>query len=252
LFCSPLSGRLSWVLCIWCSSSVLQMYSLAFFLTLCCMFHCSPLRNHILITCFSLFVSWIFWLAAAVALTRNLGGTLNCDTQDKFVYCGHLNALEGFAWLILFVFSPYIARQQVDNCLQHSDQSHASFRTYQRHHRAETRRRVYFPHGWSLSEEQKIDRAKENTKADYSFGICCRFIFLSSRQISMPSNPSQLCSVPFSICNCNLIGLIFCFLSIRSLSGILVNSQSKSDVSCYGLPRLAARVYKNIKNNLPP
>jgi len=45
-------------------------------------------------------VTWIFWLAAAAALTQSVGGSLDCDIQTKFVYCGHLNALEGFAWLI--------------------------------------------------------------------------------------------------------------------------------------------------------
>jgi len=47
-----------------------------------------------------LFLTWIFWLAAATALTQSLGGTLDCNIQDQVVYCGHLNALEGFAWLI--------------------------------------------------------------------------------------------------------------------------------------------------------
>jgi len=45
-------------------------------------------------------VTWIFWLAAAAALTQSVGGSLNCSVQTKFVYCGQLNALEGFAWLI--------------------------------------------------------------------------------------------------------------------------------------------------------
>ncbi|KDR86110.1 hypothetical protein GALMADRAFT_235345 [Galerina marginata CBS 339.88] len=47
-----------------------------------------------------LFLTWILWLAAAAAITAAVGGTLNCSTQDVFVYCGQLNALEGFAWLI--------------------------------------------------------------------------------------------------------------------------------------------------------
>lgn len=55
--------------------------------------------------CFSLLVTWIFWLAAAAAFTESVGGSLNCSVQTKFVYCGQLNALEGFAWLIWFVFS---------------------------------------------------------------------------------------------------------------------------------------------------
>jgi len=45
-------------------------------------------------------VTWIFWLAAAAALTQSVGGALNCSIQTKFIYCGQLNALEGFAWLI--------------------------------------------------------------------------------------------------------------------------------------------------------
>jgi len=47
-----------------------------------------------------LLVTWIFWLAAAAAFTESVGGSLNCSVQTKFVYCGQLNALEGFAWLI--------------------------------------------------------------------------------------------------------------------------------------------------------
>ncbi|KAF9007954.1 hypothetical protein BDQ17DRAFT_1539681 [Cyathus striatus] len=45
-------------------------------------------------------LSWILWVAAAAAVTQMLGGGLNCKTQDLFQYCGQLNALEGFAWLI--------------------------------------------------------------------------------------------------------------------------------------------------------
>jgi len=45
-------------------------------------------------------LTWVLWLAAAAAITSNLGGGLNCKTQDFFVYCGQLNAVEGFAWVI--------------------------------------------------------------------------------------------------------------------------------------------------------
>jgi len=45
-------------------------------------------------------LTWIMWTAAAAAVTEMLGGGLNCSTQDIFVYCGQLNALEGFAWII--------------------------------------------------------------------------------------------------------------------------------------------------------
>jgi len=45
-----------------------------------------------------LFLSWVFWLSGAAAITEALGGTLNCDFHT--VYCGQLNALEAFAWII--------------------------------------------------------------------------------------------------------------------------------------------------------
>ncbi|KAI9454920.1 hypothetical protein BJY52DRAFT_1261873 [Lactarius psammicola] len=44
-----------------------------------------------------LFVSWVFWLSGAAALTNALGGGLDCDLN--FIYCGQLNALEAFAWI---------------------------------------------------------------------------------------------------------------------------------------------------------
>ncbi|KIY65939.1 hypothetical protein CYLTODRAFT_423879 [Cylindrobasidium torrendii FP15055 ss-10] len=44
-------------------------------------------------------LTWIFWTAAAAAITEMLGGGLNCGTQKEFVYCGQLNALEAFAWM---------------------------------------------------------------------------------------------------------------------------------------------------------
>ncbi|KAJ6479336.1 hypothetical protein C8R47DRAFT_1137884 [Mycena vitilis] len=51
--------------------------------------------------------TWIIWTAAAAAVTQMLGGGLNCKTQDVFVYCNQLNALEAFAWLewILVTFA---------------------------------------------------------------------------------------------------------------------------------------------------
>ena len=56
---------------------------------------------------YSLFLTWILWLAAAAAITQTLGGGLNCHVQTYFVYCNQLNALEGFAWLILCVAIPF-------------------------------------------------------------------------------------------------------------------------------------------------
>ncbi|KAG1730703.1 uncharacterized protein EDB91DRAFT_1252564 [Suillus paluster] len=49
---------------------------------------------------FFLFITWVFWTAGAASITATLGGGLNCTTQNVFVYCGQLNALEGFAWVI--------------------------------------------------------------------------------------------------------------------------------------------------------
>jgi len=45
-----------------------------------------------------LFVTWVFWLAGAAAIAEALGGRLNCS--HHFVYCGQLNTLEAFAWMI--------------------------------------------------------------------------------------------------------------------------------------------------------
>ncbi|KAI9513084.1 hypothetical protein F5148DRAFT_466259 [Russula earlei] len=44
-----------------------------------------------------LFLSWLFWLSGAAAITESLGGGLNCNFG--YVYCGQLNALEAFAWI---------------------------------------------------------------------------------------------------------------------------------------------------------
>ena len=149
--CSSLSGRFSSVLCIWRSSSLwLEAGSLALLLTLCCMSHIVlRYRTISLICCFSLFVTWVFWLAAAAALTQSLGGALDCHTQTEFVYCGHLNALSGFAWLIWFVFFPLptLSHKQVDNRLQGSVDFRVSFRNNPSHNGSETRRRGCWPHG---------------------------------------------------------------------------------------------------------
>ncbi|KAI0673934.1 hypothetical protein C8Q78DRAFT_661244 [Trametes maxima] len=45
-----------------------------------------------------LIITWIFWTAGAAAITAALGGGLNCDAH--FTYCGQLNALEGFSWVV--------------------------------------------------------------------------------------------------------------------------------------------------------
>ncbi|EIW63824.1 uncharacterized protein TRAVEDRAFT_157574 [Trametes versicolor FP-101664 SS1] len=45
-----------------------------------------------------LFLTWVLWTAGAAAITAALGGGLNCSAH--FTYCGQLNALEGFAWVV--------------------------------------------------------------------------------------------------------------------------------------------------------
>ncbi|KAF8555104.1 hypothetical protein OG21DRAFT_1508037 [Imleria badia] len=59
----------------------------------------SSVGSHV---CF-LLLTWIFWTAGAASITAALGGGLNCVNQNVFVYCGQLNALEGFAWLIWII-----------------------------------------------------------------------------------------------------------------------------------------------------
>ncbi|KAG2141024.1 hypothetical protein DEU56DRAFT_911514 [Suillus clintonianus] len=56
----------------------------------------SSVASHVVFLC----LTWIFWTAGAASITAALGGGLNCNTQSVFVYCGQLNALEGFAWVI--------------------------------------------------------------------------------------------------------------------------------------------------------
>lgn len=46
-----------------------------------------------------LILTWIFWTAGAASITATLGGGLNCS-QTIFVYCGQLNAMEAFAWIL--------------------------------------------------------------------------------------------------------------------------------------------------------
>ncbi|KAI0789435.1 hypothetical protein C8Q75DRAFT_765639 [Abortiporus biennis] len=45
-----------------------------------------------------LFVTWVFWLAGAAAITAALSGGLDCG-HPGVVYCGQQNALEAFAWI---------------------------------------------------------------------------------------------------------------------------------------------------------
>jgi hypothetical protein len=56
-----------------------------------------------------LFVTWVFWLAGAAAVTASLGGGNNCSNINfNLPYCNQLNALMGFAWtewiIVTFAF----------------------------------------------------------------------------------------------------------------------------------------------------
>ncbi|GAC71744.1 checkpoint 9-1-1 complex, HUS1 component [Moesziomyces antarcticus T-34] len=48
----------------------------------------------------ALFLTWIFWLAGAAALTDRTGGSFNCaDKGYPFPYCNSTKALMAFAWI---------------------------------------------------------------------------------------------------------------------------------------------------------
>ncbi|KAI6012696.1 hypothetical protein F5J12DRAFT_819808 [Pisolithus orientalis] len=53
-----------------------------------------------------LVLTWIFWTAGAASITASLGGGLNCS-NTVFVYCGQLNAMEAFAW-ILWILTTFL------------------------------------------------------------------------------------------------------------------------------------------------
>ncbi|KAI0095124.1 hypothetical protein BDY19DRAFT_916383 [Irpex rosettiformis] len=44
-----------------------------------------------------MFITWVFWLSGAAAITSTLNGGLDCGKGTT--YCGQLNALEAFAWI---------------------------------------------------------------------------------------------------------------------------------------------------------
>jgi len=69
----------------------------------------SSIASHIIF----IFMTWVFWLAGAAAITASLGGGNNCSNIDFFLpYCSQLNAIMGIAWtewiiitfVLVFVF----------------------------------------------------------------------------------------------------------------------------------------------------
>jgi len=53
-----------------------------------------------------LFVTWVFWLSGAAAITAALNGGLDCGGHHDFHHCNLLNASEAFAW-ILFIINTF-------------------------------------------------------------------------------------------------------------------------------------------------
>lgn len=64
----------------------------------------------------SLSITWIFWVAAAASMTTALGGMLNCNTDTFFVYCGHLNAILVFSWIIWFALLYHLSAATAEFC----------------------------------------------------------------------------------------------------------------------------------------
>jgi len=74
-----------------------------------------PLLTLRQISC-SLSITWIFWVAGAAAMTTALGGMLNCNTDTFFVYCGHLNAILVFSWIIWLALLCYPSTAEAEFC----------------------------------------------------------------------------------------------------------------------------------------
>lgn len=104
--CSRQFGRLSCQLHILLFSKCGRTNrSQARYLTLFCEFSLVPfINNNINNPFLSLIITWIFWLAAAASITTDLGGTLDCSTQNYFAYCGQLNAMLALSWLIWYCY----------------------------------------------------------------------------------------------------------------------------------------------------
>jgi len=49
-----------------------------------------------------LFLSWVFWLSGAAAITASLDEVSTCRL---FIFCSHLSALEAFAWMETIVLT---------------------------------------------------------------------------------------------------------------------------------------------------
>jgi len=54
------------------------------------------------------FITWVFWLSGAAALTAALGGGLSCGLTN-LAYCSQLNASIAFAWIEFIVITILLA-----------------------------------------------------------------------------------------------------------------------------------------------
>ncbi|KAK0184633.1 hypothetical protein F5146DRAFT_232075 [Armillaria mellea] len=71
----------------------------------------------------SFFLTCVIWVAAAAAVAQMLGGGFNFKTQNVFVYCGQLNALdsEAFSCTTFFGYFPKHSEGRGDDnhCILH-------------------------------------------------------------------------------------------------------------------------------------
>lgn len=58
----------------------------------------------------SIFLTWLFYLAGAAALTDRTGGSFNCaDKGFPFPYCNSTKALMAFAWICWIILTLMLA-----------------------------------------------------------------------------------------------------------------------------------------------
>lgn len=65
---------------------------------------------------YSLALTWVFWTAAAGSITSMLHGGLDCS-HSAVEWCGVLNALEAFAWIIWALVTYALIAVVVRGCM---------------------------------------------------------------------------------------------------------------------------------------
>ena len=57
-----------------------------------------------------IFLTWVFWLSGAAALTAHTGGSFSCAAKPyPFPYCNSTKALTAFAWIGWIILSFMLA-----------------------------------------------------------------------------------------------------------------------------------------------